>query len=151
MLCSFAGYGQADSIYLHNGTAVTGTVVRITDNVVVYHYNNEEVELSYGKYAVKKVVFGKSRRVQQVSKKIVTGSESDWENIVIIDNKDEAIGLHNEGLITAQALTIRMFQEQKSIEKLKREAAKLGCVVILDRTDKYRSTSLVKRGIAYKY
>src|SRR4051812_29667455 len=53
---------QNDKIYMHNGKVVEGNVVKVAEFTVVYKYANEDAEQTVGKYAVDKILYGKSGR-----------------------------------------------------------------------------------------
>ena len=55
-----AAFAQNDKISLHNGKTIEGTVVRIGEFTVIFKYANEDAEQTVGKYAVSKIIYGKS-------------------------------------------------------------------------------------------
>jgi sRNA-binding regulator protein Hfq len=156
---SIAVSAQTDKIYLHNGQVVDGNVVRITEFTVVYKYAGEDAEQTVSKYAVNKIVYGKSGREEKVTDKIVIASKDDWEKVVILEDKSEVAGLTNVGEIkgkTSGWISYRTGagKDRKSEERLKQDAADLGCPFVLLTADKDASLvsmSSIKKGIAYKY
>ena len=58
---------QADVISKHSGENVTGKVIRVDEYTVVFKYDGEDAENSIGKYAIEKIVYGKSGRVEDVT------------------------------------------------------------------------------------
>ena len=59
--------GQNDKIYKHNGETVEGTVVRLDEYTITFKYLNEDAENVVGKYAIEKIVYGKSGRIEEVT------------------------------------------------------------------------------------
>lgn len=51
---------QVDKIYKHDGETVNGKVVRLDEYTVVFKYDGEDAENTIGKYAVEKIVYGKT-------------------------------------------------------------------------------------------
>jgi sRNA-binding regulator protein Hfq len=93
LFISVAAFSQDDKIYMHNGKAVEGTVVRVAEFTVIFKYANEDAEQTVGKYAVEKIVYGKSGREEKVTDKISVLSKDDWEKVVMLVDKSEAAGL----------------------------------------------------------
>jgi len=54
---------QVDKIYKHNGEVVEGKVVKLEEYTVIFKYDGEDAENTIGKYAVEKIVYGKTGRV----------------------------------------------------------------------------------------
>ena len=67
----FAANAQVDKIYKHNGEVVEGKVIRLDEYTVVFKYDGEDAENTFGKYAIEKIVYGKTGRVEEVTEKIV--------------------------------------------------------------------------------
>jgi len=134
-LATCAARAQSDSIYLHNGSKIACTVLKTTETSVSFHYENETAEQTYGKYAVWKVVFGKSGRVQKMSKKIRLDADDGWENVEIVENPDELAGLNNAGEVEFNmgifVINTPQGEENKAKRTLKKQAAKKGCQFIL--------------------
>lgn len=166
LIAVFTSHAQTDSIYLHNGTVVGGKVYKIAEQTVVFTYENEDAQQSYGKYAVEKVVFGKSGRVQQVSKKVVVRSKEDWENVLVIENTDEIAGLQRRGEVKGKTAFINYRtgegSDRTALKKLKMDAAAAGCEFICITTDKdidrksddgggFGQLQSIKKGIGYSY
>jgi len=156
---SIAVSAQTDKIYLHNGKNVEGTVVRIAEFTVVYKYAGEDAEQTISKYAVEKIAYGKSGREEKVTDKIVVTSKDDWDKVVLLEDKSEVAGLTKVNEIkgkTSGWISYRTGagKDRKSEERLKQDAAELGCPFVLLTADKDASLvslSSIKKGIAYKY
>ena len=126
---------QVDVITKHNGETVNGKVIRLEEYTVVFKYDGEDAENSLGKYAIEKIVYGKSGRVEEVSEKIVVNGEADWEKVVILEEKSYIAGLKKAGEVRGKTSLIN-FQtgntgDKKAQKKLKMDAAKLGWPFVL--------------------
>ena len=84
---------QNDKIYKHNGETVDGTVVRLDEYTITFKYLNEDAENVVGKYAIEKIVYGKSGRTEEITEKITINGEDDWEKVVILEDKAYIAGL----------------------------------------------------------
>ena len=93
----FAANAQVDMIYKHNGEVVEGKVIRLDEYTVVFKYDGEDAENTFGKYAIEKIVYGKTKRVEEVTEKIVVTGEADWEKVVILEDKAYIAGLKKDG------------------------------------------------------
>lgn len=166
-LVSVSVFAQNDKIYMHNGKTIEGTVVRVAEFTVVFKYANEDAEQTVGKYAVEKIIYGKSGREEQVSDKIVVNSKDDWEKVVVLEDKSQVAGLVKIEEVRGKTAFINYRtaagSDKKAQQKLKEEAAAKGCQFILMTSDKdlnltgsnssasLGSTQSVKKGVAYKY
>jgi hypothetical protein len=155
---------QSDKIFKHSGETVSGKVVKVEEYTVVFKYDDEDAENTISKYAVEKVVYGKSGRTEEMTEKIVVNGESDWEKVVILEEKTYIAGLKKGDEIRGKTGLIN-FQtgntgDKKAEKKLKIEAAKMGCPFILQTADKTTvgansnqigGSQVIKKGIGYKY
>lgn len=155
---------QVDIITKHSGETVKGKVIRLEEYTIVFKYEGEDAENTIGKYAVEKIVYGKSGRVEEITEKIVVNGEDDWEKVVILEDKGYIAGLKKVGEVRGKTGLIN-FQtgntgDKKAQKKLKMDAAKQGCPFVLLTADKTtvgaNSNSLggsqaIKTGVAYKY
>ena len=155
---------QVDVITKHSGETVKGKVIRVDEYVVVFKYDGEDAENSIGKYAIEKVVYGKSGRVEEVTEKIVVSGEADWEKVIILEEKSYIAGLKKGGEVRGKTGLIN-FQtgntgDKKAEKKLKMAAAALGCPFILMTSDKTTvgansnaigGSQAIKTGLGYKY
>ena len=155
---------QVDKIYKHSGETVEGKVLRVEEYTIVFVYNGEEAENTIGKYAIEKIVYGKSGRVEEVTEKITISSEADWEKVIILEEKSYICGLKKVGDVRGKTGLIN-FQtgntgDKKAEKKLKMSAAAIGCPFVLMTSDKptvgsnanaLGGTQAIKTGIAYKY
>lgn len=155
---------QVDKIFKHNGEIVEGKVIRLEEYTVVFIYDGEDAENTIGKYAIEKIVFGKSGRIENVTEKIIVKDEEDWENVVILEEKSYISGLKKVDEIRGKTGLVNLQTgnsgDKKADKKLKMAAAKLGCPFILMTADKTTvgansnllgGTQTIKKGIAYSY
>ena len=164
MLTSSLLVAQSDVITKHNGEIVNGKVLRVEEYAVVFKYDGEDAENSIGKYAIEKIVYGKSGRVQEITEKIVVSGEADWDKVVILEDKSYIAGLKKGGEVRGKTGIIN-FQtgntgDKKAEKKLKMAAAVLNCPFILMISDKTTvgansnqigGTQAIKTGLGYKY
>ena len=159
-----SGVAQVDVITKHSGEKVEGKVVRLDEYTIVFKYDGEDAENTIGKYAVEKIVYGKTKRVEEVTEKIEISSENDWEKVVILEDKGYIAGLKKVGEVRGKTGLIN-FQtgntgDKKAQKKLKMDAAKLGCQFVLLTADKTTvgassnalgGSQAIKTGVGYKY
>lgn len=155
---------QEDIITKHNGETIKGKVIKLEEYTIIFKYENEDAENTISKYAVEKIVYGKSGRVEEVTEKIVVNSKDDWEKVVILEDKAYITGLKKEGEVRGKTAFINYQTantgDKKAEKKLKIEAAEKGCPFILLTSDKNSvgagsnglgGSQAVKKGVAYKY
>ncbi|RBA28487.1 hypothetical protein [Flavobacterium tibetense] len=163
-MIGFAANAQVDKIYKHNGEVVDGKVIRLEEYTVVFKYDGEDAENTIGKYAIEKIVYGKSGRVEEVTEKIVINGEADWAKVVILEDKSYIAGLKKVDEVRGKTGLINYHTgntgDKKAEKKLKIEAAKMGCPFILQTADKATvgassnslgGSQVIKKGIGYKY
>lgn len=161
-LFCFKGFCQLDSIYFHKGEVKVVNVTKIGEQTVTYKYPNEETENDVSKYALQKVVIGKSGRVENMSDKIVINGEDDWEKVIILDNIAQTVGLKKVDEVAGKTALINYRtatgSDKKSLEKLKKAAAKKGAAFIIINADKnfnlgygWGSNQSAKKGVCYTY
>ena len=155
---------QVDVISKHNGEIVKGKVVKLEEFTIIFKYDGEDAENTLSKYAVEKIVYGKTSREEEITEKIVVSSEADWEKVVILEDKAFIAGLKKGEELRGKTGLINYHTgntaDKKAEKKLKMAAAALGFPFILQTADKtttgYNSNQLggsqsIKKGIAYKY
>jgi hypothetical protein len=155
---------QVDVITKHSGEVVKGKVIKIEEYTVIYKYDGEDAENTLSKYAIEKIVYGKSGRVEEVTEKIIVNGEDDWEKVVILEDKAFISGLKKGEEVRGKTGLINYHTgntgDKKAEKKLKMAAAALGCPFILQTADKSTvgasSNSLggsqaIKKGVSYKY
>ncbi|RYY33660.1 MAG: hypothetical protein EOP46_15805 [Sphingobacteriaceae bacterium] len=154
---------QTDKIYKHSGEVVEGSVIRVAEYTVIYKYANENAEQIISKYAIDKIVYGKSERTEKITDKVVVNGKNDWNKVVVFEDKSQIAGLVKGSDVRGKTSAINFNTpdagDRKAEKKLKEDAAKKGCpfVLITDQTKiEYTENNLggdqnIKKGIAYKY
>ncbi|MCW3160215.1 hypothetical protein [Chryseobacterium oryctis] len=89
---SMLAFGQVDKIYKHNGEIVEGYVKRVDEFTVEYTYQGEETINTLSKYAVNKIFYGKSTRIEDISEKIEITDDKDWRKVIILEDKKTCCG-----------------------------------------------------------
>jgi sRNA-binding regulator protein Hfq len=164
LLVSMSSFSQVDKIYKHNGETVDGKVLRLDEYTIVFRYDGEDAENTVSKYAVEKIVYGKTGRVEEITEKIVINGEADWEKVVILEDKAYISGLKKVDEIRGKTGLINYHTgntgDKKAEKKLKMAAAAMGCPFILQTADKSTvgatsnglgGSQAIKKGVAYKY
>ncbi|MFH4964481.1 hypothetical protein V8G69_05700 [Gaetbulibacter sp. M235] len=155
---------QVDKIFKHNGETVEGKVIRLEEYTVDFVYEGEVAENTIGKYAIEKIIYGSSGRVEEITEKIDVSGKDGWQNVVILEEKSYIAGLKKGEEIRGKTGLIN-FQtgntgDRKADKKLKMAAAELDCPFILltaDKTTVGANSNLlggsqsIKKGVAYKY
>ncbi len=162
-LCSNS-FAQADEIYKHNGDVIKGTVQKVDEFTITFSYENETAQNTISKYAVAKIIYGKSGRVEIVTEKIILNGENDWEKVIVLEDKNYIAGLKRVGEIRGKTSFINFHTgntgDVKALKKLKMDAAKQNCPFILMTSDKTTvgaksnelgGTQNIKTGVAYSY
>lgn len=125
-----------DLIKTHKGETIDGKVYEIGERAIKFKYAGEEVINSLSKNLVSEINFG-SGRSQKISDKIEVNGEQDWEKVIITKLESDVDGLTRVGEIMANAQNNWSYTtnvgklEKKAMDKLKRDAARRGCHVIL--------------------
>ncbi len=165
LLLSFGiASAQVDKIFKHNGETVQGKVVKLEEYTVIFKYDGEDAENTLSKYAIEKIVYGKSGRVEDVTEKIIVTGEADWEKVVILEDKAYISGLKKGEEVRGKTGLINYHTgntgDKKAEKKLKMAAAAAGCPFILQTADKSTvgassnglgGSQAIKKGIGYKY
>jgi hypothetical protein len=164
MLMVILANAQVDKIYKHSGEVVEGKVIRLEEYTIDFVYEGEDAENTIGKYAVEKIIYGKSGRVEEVTTKIDVSGKDGWENVVILEDKSYIAGLTKGNEVRGKTGLVN-FQtgntgDRKAEKKLKMDAAEQGCAFILLTADKTTvgansnmlgGSQAIKKGVAYKY
>ena len=69
---------QGDKIFKHSGEIVEGKVIRLEEYTIDFVYEGEDAENTIGKYAVEKIIYGKSGREEDITEKI--DKFSNWKH-----------------------------------------------------------------------
>ncbi|PQJ11225.1 hypothetical protein CJD36_005310 [Flavipsychrobacter stenotrophus] len=166
LFIALATFAQSDTLHLHNGKNIIGTVLKVGEHTVTFRYMHEDVEQVMGKYAVNSIVFGQSGRQQDVTPKLSVNGEQDWEHVMVVESADEIAGLMRVDEIRGKTAFINYRtgagSDQTALKKLKKEAASKGCAFVLMTSDKeidrksasggsFGQVQSIKRGVAYSY
>ena len=87
-----------DEVVFHNGNIAKGKVTEVTDLYIKFSYDGEDLVNTIGRCAISEVRF-QSGRVQQMSQKVDVKSPDDWENVRLVYDKNEVLGLKSLGQI----------------------------------------------------
>ncbi len=153
-------YAQtADKMVKHSGETIDVTVVKVGEQTIVYKYPGEDAEQTIGKFAVAKITYGKSGRVENVSEKISVSSKSDWENVQILTDPAQVVGLKKGEEVKGKTAGLISYNtagsaDKKATKRIKEDAADLGAPFILmtsDKSDGYGVKQSMKKGVTYTY
>lgn len=158
----FALAQNGDKMYKHDGEKLDVKIVKVAEYTIIYKFPGEDAEQTIGKLAVAKIVYG-SGRSEDVSAKVVINGKDDWENVQIIEDKSQVIGLKKMDEIRGKTAGFYSFHsagsaDKKATKKLKEAAADMGAPFILMTSDNdARATGGgganqgIKKGFAYAY
>jgi hypothetical protein len=157
LLISVFAIAQNDKIYLHNKQQLEVKILKVSDKAVSFTYPNETAEQTLGRYAIAKIIYS-SGRTEEISDKVVVTSKDDWENVVVVDEKEAVLGLKNIGEVRGKTNGVFSYHtaasaDKKSLKKLKEDAAEIGASFVLITSDKDNqfSRQSIKTGTAYTY
>ncbi len=150
----FATYGNAqDVLMLHNGDSVKGKVIERRDKYITFIYQGEESINTIGVNAIHKI-HNQSGRTELLTERIAVTSPQDWKNVRVVYDKEEVIGLRSLGQVEKHSsgtwslsVTAGHFLE-KTLKKLRQEAARRGGCIVLVFNSQSQSGSLYQRGHA---
>src|SRR5690606_13723009 len=86
-LLSSVAFAQVDKIYKHSGEVVEGHVKKVGEFTVEFTYEGEDAITSLSRYAVDKIYYGKSTRIEDISDKIEITDDDDWPKVIILEDK----------------------------------------------------------------
>jgi hypothetical protein len=142
-----------DEVVFHNGNIAKGKVTEVTDLYIKFSYDGEDLVNTIGRCAISEVRF-QSGRVQQMSQKVDVKSPDDWENVRLVYDKNEVLGLKSLGQIEKHSsgtwsfsITAGHFSE-KTMKKIRKEAAKRGGCIVLIFSQQSNSGGFFKDGHA---
>ena len=148
-------FSQTDKIYKHTGEIIKGKITKVSEFTIEYSYEDEEAVQSISKYAVDKVFYGKSTRIEDISEKIEVEDKDDWRNVLILEDKALVAGLKKMENLKAKTGWINLRtgngKDEKAEKRLKKQAAEEKCTFILLVSDKTVGVSAKKTGSCYKY
>ena len=152
-------FGQ-DKIITHANDTINCKVIETQEISIKYKYPNEDVINSISNNVVHKIIFS-SGREQIISEKIVINGEKDWEKVQITNLESEIIGLKKIKTFAEKAKgttwTNQGKLEKKVMTRIKKDAAKAGCHIVLILTENgksggfYSSATSSMTAIGYSY
>ena len=125
-----------DKIVFHNGKTAEGKVSEVTEQYVKFVYKGEEANNVIGTAAISDIEFA-SGRVQHITDKVIVEYPEDWENVVVVYDKNQVVGLKSLGKIEKHSNGAWSFHNatghfmEKALKKAKKEAAKKAACYIL--------------------
>ena len=127
-------FANSDTLLLHSGEKIIGEVISINHYTVSFHYQKEKAEQQLSKFAIESLHFSSGRK-KAMTEKINIQGEDDWEKVIILEDKEQRTGLNRISDIGAHTNFLNLHTansgNNKVLEKLKREAAKLKCPFLL--------------------
>ena len=149
-----ATYGNAqDVLMLHNGDSVKGKVIERRDKYITFIYQGEESINTIGVNAINKIHY-QSGRTEFITEKIKITSAADWKNVRVVYDKDEVMGLRSLGQVEKHSSGTWSFSisaghfSEKTLKKLRQEAAKRGGRIVLVFNSQSQSGGLFQDGHA---
>ena len=143
-----------DVLVLHNGNRAEGKVLEKKDNGVKFVYQGEDAVNLIGSNAIHEIHY-QSGRTELVTEKVDIASPTDWQKVRVVYDKDEVIGLKSLGQVEKHssgtwsfAITAGHFSE-KTLKKLRQEAAKRGGCIVLILSSQSSSGDAFKDGHAF--
>jgi hypothetical protein len=151
-LTSMMCYAQDEVVY-HNGKIAKGKVNEVTEQFIKFCYEGEDAVNIIGRCAISEVRYS-SGRTQEMSEKINVKSPEDWEKVRIVYDKNEVLGLKSLGQVEKHSsgtwsfsITAGHFSE-KTLKKVRKEAANRGGCIVLILTQQSKSGGLLSDGHA---
>lgn len=159
-LIAFVAMSQ-DKMHKHDGEKADVKIVKVGEYTIIYKYPGEDAEQTIGKLAVNKIVYA-SGRSEDISDKIVVNGKDDWENVQIIEDKSQVIGLKKKDEIRGKTAGFMNYHsagtaDKKATKKLKEAAAEMGAPFVLMTSDNDARVGTggtnqgLKKGFAYSY
>lgn len=156
-IIGLSAQAQNDKMYKHSGEKLDVKIIKVSDWTISFSYPGEASEQTISKYAVGKIEYA-SGRTEMITEKIVVNGESDWEKVVLLEDKSASVGLKKGDEIRGKTSGLVGFHtagsaDKKSLKKLKEAAAAMGAQFVLITSDKDNqfTTQSIKKGIAYSY
>ncbi len=157
MLASFAQ--AADKMVKHSGETLEVKVIKVGEQTIIFKYPGEDAEQTIGKYAVAKITYGASNRVENITEKISVSSKSDWESVQILTDAAQVVGLKKGEEVKGKTSGFISYNsagsaDKKATKRIKEDAAELGAPFILmtsDKSDGYGVKQSMKKGVTYSY
>lgn len=156
MLLPILTKAQTDEILKLNGEKMKVEIRKVNEMSIDFIYPGETVLQSIYKNSVESIKYS-SGREEKITSKVVVQSEDDFVKVIVTNNESDIRGLTRVGEVTGKHSILYGGQAKirsVAIEKLKREAAKLGGHIVLIQADQFSMTpinNVLVQGVAYKY
>lgn len=149
---------SSDKIFQHSGKHLDVKVISVGESTIIYKYPGEEAQQTIGKLAVQKIVYS-SGRTEEISEKVVVSGKEDWENVQIITDKAQVLGLKKGETVRGKTSGMLSYNtagsaDKKATKKIKEAAAEMGAQFILltsDKNDGFGVKQSIKNGVTYTY
>ena len=149
-----------DKIVLCDSSVIDAKVLESNEKSITYVFPSEDVKTQKDKSQIAYIIYSSGRKeICNESPNIpVISSKDDWEKVLITHNANDAIGLTKVKNVSAQGGNGGVFgnaekAHEKALEKLKKNAAKVLCGLVVITTDNfggpYNNISSIS-GDAYK-
>jgi len=147
-----------DKLKKHSGENLDVKVIRVNEATINFKYPNEDAEQTIGKLAVASITYSSGRK-EEISEKIVVSSKDDWENVVIVTDASQILGLKKGEEVRGKTSGFISYNtagsaDKKATKRIKEAAAELGAPFVLlssDKADNMGVKQSIKNGIAYNY
>jgi hypothetical protein len=156
-ITGLAGYSQ-DKMLKHSGETLDVKIVKVTEQTIIYKYPGEDAEQTISKMAVASITYSSGRK-ETISDKIVVSSKDDWENVVILTDASQVVGLKKGEEVRGK--TSGMFSyntagsaDKKATKRIKQAAAEMGAPFVLmisEKSDGFGVKQSIKNGVTYSY
>jgi len=160
LMLSLISYSQ-DKIVTHHGDTIKCYIIDSADSSIEFNYIGDDSSNDISQYLVKELIF-EDGTVREVSDKVIINGVDDWEKVQITIEAADVEGLVCFGEVKSSSnsiwsTTANSLMDKKAMDRLKRQAARNGCHIILimkttdwdGRNDDGSNASV--KGIAYKY
>ncbi len=147
-----------DKIKMHSGETLDVKVIKVGETTINYKYAGEDAEQTIGKHAVATITYSSGRK-ETVSPKIIVSGKDDWENVQILTNASEVLGMKKGEEIKGKTSGLLSYNtagsaDKKATRKIKEAAAEMLAPFVLmtsDKSDGFGVKQSIKNGIAYSY
>lgn len=152
-VCNKLEEKKVDKIFFKNGEVAEGKVVKITEDAVEYTLPNEDLIISTYKAMLHKIVFsgGRVEEFQNLLNIKIITSDKQWRDVVITYNVEDTRGLERVGTISEASGWGGALASGKgynnAVEKLQKEAADMGCGLVLVNMSPTEHTSSHGSGV----
>ena len=163
VLLNLSGFCQMDSIFFHNGKLEEAVVKKIKESTISFTYKNEQAARSVSSYAIERIKFA-SVREERFTRKVEVVSDSNWHNVVILNNETEAEGLTKLCELEGHTAFINLHTSHtgavKAREKILKSTAQKKAIFLLITKEEEIVFTTIKfwglsqhkiKGIAYSY